>query len=420
MQKNVRLHFPKKFLWGAASSAHQIEGGTHNQWTVWELENASSLAARAEYKFGQLDNWPKIAKQAKNPQNYVSEKAVNHYKRYEEDFDYMQHMHMNAFRFSIEWSRVEPDEGAWNVEAVEHYKRYVKELKRRGIAPVVTLFHFTVPLWFATKGGFEKRSNVQYFVRFAEKILDELGRDVKYVVTVNEPSTYVRESYLLGNWPPAKTSRVLAGRVLMNLALAHRRVAALLHANGRYRVSIAENFPYVYPGDDALLTRKYATWRQFFSNDYFLRKVVKSCDFIGVNYYFTDRVYGYRVHNPDEMLNDLGWDMQPAAIEQLLVRLYDTYRLPLFITENGVADADDQHRKWWITQTLIGMQKAMDAGVVLEGYLHWSLLDNFEWDKGKWPRFGLVGVDYKTMERTMRPSAVWFAKIIKHLREGAK
>lgn len=388
--------------------------------TVWELENASSLAARAEYQFGYLDSWPKIAKQAKRPQNYVSEKAANHYHRYERDFDILNQLHMNAFRFSIEWSRVEPEEGAWNVEAVEHYKQYVKSLKRRGITPIVTLFHFTLPVWFAARGGFEKRSNIKHFVRFANKILDELGRDVKYVITINEPSTYAREGYLHGNWPPGRQSRFTWWRVMNNLALAHRRVAAHLHELGRYRVAVADNLPLVYPGDDAVLTQKYATFLRFMNNDYFLRKVAKQSDFIGVNYYFSDRVYGYRIHNPDDIVSDVGWDMNPADIEPLLERLHTKYRLPLFITENGVADENDEHRQWWITQTLMGMQKAMDAGVVLEGYLHWSLLDNFEWDKGRWPRFGLVAVDYKTQERTVRPSAVWFGKVIKHLRQGTK
>ena len=148
-----------------------------------------------------------------------------------------------------------------------------------------------------------------------------------------------------------------------------------------------------------------------------MKKVVKKCDFIGVNYYFSNRIYGYRVHNPDEKLSDLGWDLAPANIQFALERLNDKYHLPILITENGLADAKDTYRQWWITQTIMGMQKAMENGVSLIGYLHWSLLDNFEWDKGFWPRFGLVEVDYKTKKRTLRPSAVWFAKVVKKLRE---
>jgi len=416
MQKKPSLTFPAKFLWGAATSAHQVEGGTHNQWSVWELENAKSLAAQAEYQWQDLDNWPEIKDQAKNPDNYVSGRATDHYNRYEQDFDLLKKMNMNAFRFSIEWSRVEPEEGAWNVEAVEHYKKYAAELKRRGIEPVVTLFHFTLPVWFTALGGFEKRGNVQYFVRFAEKIVRELGASVRYIVTVNEPEVYAHESYLAGHWPPNVTSKPRMVGVLNNLARAHNQAADVIHAiNRRYKVSIAKNSAYFYAGDDAVLSRKTTDIMQYFQDDYFLKKVVKHCDFLGVNYYFSNRVYGYRVHNPDEKLSDLGWDLAPANIQHALERLHEKYDLPIIITENGLADADDSRRQWWITQTLIAMQKAMDNGVRIDGYLHWSLLDNFEWDKGIWPRFGLAEVNYDTMERTLRPSALWFAKIIKHL-----
>jgi beta-glucosidase len=420
MQKKLSLKFPKKFLWGAATSAHQIEGGTHNQWSVWELENAKSLAAQSEYHFGELDSWPQNVKEAKHPDNYVSGKSTDHYNRYETDFDLLKKMNMNSFRFSVEWSRVEPQEGAWNIEAIEHYKSYVAELRRRGIEPVLTLFHFTLPVWFTAMGGFEKRSNTSYFVRFAEKIVRELGVDIRYVITINEPEVYAYESYMMGYWPPNVTSKVMTRRVLSNLARAHNQAAAAIHSiNRRYRVSIAKNSPYIYAGDDAVLSRKYADFLQYARDDYFLKKVVKSCDFLGVNYYFSDRVYGYRVHNPDARVSDLGWDLAPANIQQALERLHEKYALPILITENGLADREDADRQWWLTQTLIGMQKAMDNGVVLEGYLHWSLLDNFEWDKGRWPRFGLAAVNYDTLERTLRPSALWFGKVIKNLRENA-
>lgn len=420
MQKKLSLKFPKKFLWGAATSAHQVEGGTHNQWSVWELENAKSLAAQSEYHFGELESWPENKEEAKNPENYVSGKSTDHYNRYEEDFDLLTKMNMNSFRFSVEWSRVEPQEGAWNIEAIEHYKEYVAQLRRRGIEPVLTLFHFTLPVWFTAMGGFEKRKNVAYFVRFAERIVRELGKDIRYVITVNEPEVYAYESYMQGYWPPNVTSKLTCRRVLSNLARAHNQAAAAIHAiNRRYRVSVAKNSPYIYAGDDALLSRKYADFLQYARDDYFLKKVVKSCDFLGMNYYFSDRVYGYRVHNPDERVSDLGWDLSPANIQQALERWHEKYGLSILITENGIADRDDADRRWWIAQTLVAMQKAMDDGVQLEGYLHWSLLDNFEWDKGKWPRFGLAAVDYATMERTLRPSAVWFGKVIKNLREDA-
>jgi beta-glucosidase len=412
------MKFPKHFLWGAATSAHQVEGNTHNQWTVWEFENTISLATRASYLYEELENWPEIKDAAKDPNNYVSATGADHYNRYAEDFDLLKKMNMNAYRFSIEWSRVEPQEGAWNVEAIEHYKQYVNELNRRNIEPVVTLFHFTLPVWFSEMGGFEKRRNVKYFTRFAEKIIRELGISVRYVVTINEPEVYAVESYLGGHWPPNKASKWSTWRVLSNLAYAHNQAAKAIHAiNRRYKVSVAKNSCYVYAGDNAVLSRFSAAVLQYVRDDYFLKKVVKQCDWLGVNYYFSDRVYGYRVHNPDQKLNDLGWDMSPENLQYALERLHEKYDLPIIITENGLADSEDEQRRWWITQTLLAMHKSIKNGVKLEGYLHWSLLDNFEWDKGFWPRFGLAAVDYKTKRRTLRPSAVWFGKIIKHLRE---
>lgn len=419
MQKKPQLSFPKKFLWGAATSAHQIEGDTHNQWTVWEFENTISLATRSSYHFEDLECWPRIKAAAKDPNNYVSAKGVDHYNRYEQDFDLLTKMNMNAFRFSIEWSRVEPKDGAWNVEAIEHYKEYVKQLKKRNIEPVVTLFHFTLPVWFAEMGGFEKRSNVRYFTRFARKIISELGINVRFIVTLNEPDLYAAESYLGGHWPPNVTSKRKYWRVLNNLAYAHNQAAKAIHAlNRRYKVSVAKNSSYVYAGDNAWLSRMSASILQYTKDDYFLKKVVKQCDWLGVNYYFSDRVYGYRVHNPDQRQSDLGWDLSPENIQYALERLHEKYHLPIIVTENGLADSEDEQRQWWITQTLLAMQKAMNNGVKLEGYLHWSLLDNFEWDKGFWPRFGLAAVDYKTKERTLRPSARWFGKIIKYIRDS--
>lgn len=412
------LAFPKRFLWGAAVSAHQVEGGLHNQWTVWELENAKSLAAQAPYHYSELDKWPDIQKLASAPANYISGNTVQHNKLYTKDFDLLRHMHMNAFRFSIEWSRLEPEEGAWNLEAVEYYKAYFAELKRREIEPVVTLFHFTLPVWFTAKGGFSRRGNIKYFVRYAEKVIEMFGREFKYLITINEPEVYAFESYYMGDWPPQKTSFWAALKVYNNLAVAHNKVARVAHAKGRkFKVSIAKNMSFDYPGDDAKLTVWTAVLSGWFKDTYWLKKVKKQCDFLGVNYYFSNRYYGYRVHNPNEKVSDLGWDLQPDNIQHVLEYAHERYNLPIMVTENGLADATDENRKWWLTQTILGMQRAMKNGTEVIGYMHWSLLDNFEWNKGRWPRFGLAEVDYRTMERKLRPSALWFAGVIKRVRE---
>lgn len=416
-KKQLPFKFPSRFLWGAATSAHQIEGDTHNQWSVWELENAKSLAKQAEYKQTWLPRWDELKEQATDPDNYISGKSTDHYNRFEQDFDLMQQFGMNAFRFSIEWSRIEPEEGVWNIEAIEHYRKYLKELRARDIEPMVTLMHWTLPVWFAEAGGFEKRRNIHYFVRFAEKVFAELGTDMRYICTINEPEVYAFESYVNGNWPPNGSSKWRGLKVYYNLAVAHNRVAKLAHQTSRrFRVGLSKNCAHHYPGDDARLTRAssaIATW----ASDYlFLNRVKRNLDWLGLNYYFTNRYYGYRIHNPETPVSDLGWYMAPGDIQFVLERLYQKYGVPIIVTENGVADKDDQHRKWWILHTIVGINKALQNGVAVEGYLHWSLLDNFEWAYGKWPNFGLIHVDYKTLKRTPRKSALWFAGLIKQIR----
>lgn len=412
-----KLNFPKKFFWGASTAAHQVEGGNHNQWSIWELENAATLAQQAKYEFEHLPNWEDIKDEAIKPKNYISGKAADHYQLYEDDFDLLCEMHMNAFRFSIEWSRIEPKEGEWNDLEIEHYRLYLHALKRRGIEPFVTLWHWTVPEWFDSIGGFEKRSNVKYFVRFAQKVLEELGADFRYVITINEPEVFVDNGYRQGNWPPVHESKRETLKVYYNLAVAHKRVYKMAkQVNRKFVVGLAKNVGHNYAGDDALLSRISTKIAIYGADYFFLNRVKRQLDFIGLNYYFSNRFYGNRIHNEDIRRNDMGWDMQPQNIEFVLRRLYEKYKLPIIITENGVADMHDQYRKWWLMETIVAMQRAMEKGVKLEGYLHWSLLDNFEWDKGFWPRFGLVDVDYATQARTLRPSAKWFGQIIKKLR----
>lgn len=417
MTQKKNTKFPKHFLWGAATAAHQVEGNNHNQWSIWELENAKAKSVQAEYLYDDYPSWDHIKTEARSPSNYVTGALADHYGRYNEDFDLLQKMNMNAFRFSIEWSRIEPEEGAWNSEAIAHYKQYLAELKKRDIEPVVTLFHFTLPNWFTEMGGFEKRANVKYFTRYAEKVVRELGSNMRYIITINEPEVYAFESYYLQNWPPNQSSIWKFLKVINNMATAHKGAAKLIHAaNRKFKVSIAKNSFYIYPGDNAWISRLSANVMQYFQDDFIIKKFVKSCDFLGVNYYFTNRVYGYRIHNPEQKLSDLNWDMQPADIEYVLERLTRNYHLPIMITENGLADAKDEQREWWIKETLLAMQRAMASNVVLLGYLHWSLMDDFEWALGKWPRFGLIAIDYKTGKRTLRPSAVWFGRVIKRLR----
>ncbi len=411
-------NFPKHFLWGAATAAHQVEGNTHNQWSVWELENAKTKSVQAEYHYHDYPSWERIKEDAKTPSNYVSGRLADHYNRYREDFDFLEKMHMNAFRFSIEWSRIEPTEGAWSAEAIDHYKEYIAELKHRGIEPVITLLHFTLPVWFAEKGGFEYARNNRYFVRFAQHVMAELGKGIRYVVTINEPEVYSYASYGIHEWPPAQASRWKTWRTVRNQLAAHKHAYRAIKAiNPRFKVGIAKNSVFFYAGDTAWLSRVSAGFMQWLQDDYHLRTIRRHSDFLGLNYYMSQRVFGYRTHNPENVPHsDLNWTVSPGDIEFVLQRWHDKYHKPILITENGIADGTDEMRQEWIKATIVALQHALDDGIEVVGYLHWSLMDNFEWAYGKWPRFGLVAIDYETGQRTLRHSAAWFGRVIKKLR----
>lgn len=415
---NTTLTFPRRFLWGASTSAHQIEGNLHNNWSVWELENARSLAKSAEYKLADLPAWAEIRKQATDPDNYVSGIAVDHYQRYKLDIALAEKLGLNAFRFSIEWSRVEPEEGVWSREAIDHYQDYIREIKARGMEPLPTLYHWTVPVWFQEKGGFERGANIKYFVRFAERMIDEYHQDFRYITTINEPDTVVSHGYITLDHPPQKRSYLKAFVVYRNLLRSHKLIYTYAHKKSRrLRVGFTKSYAWVRAGDQRLLTRIVVRADLWLRDDIVIRYVHRKCDFLGVNYYFSDRHIGLAIHNEDDHVNDLGWEMRPADLKHVLLRLAK-WRKPILITESGVADRGDEHRKWWIAQSLAAIHGAMHGGVEVLGYLHWSLLDNFEWAYGRWPRFGLIEVDYDNdLKRTVRPSAIWYSQLIKRMQK---
>lgn len=417
--EDANINFPKDFLWGASVSAYQVEGGNHNQWTVWELAHAAEQAKTAEKRYGHLPHWDEIKKQAKDPNNYVSGRGIDHYNLYEDDFKLLKKLNLNTFRFGVEWSRLEPEEGQWNQEAIEHYRGYIEKLKDMDIEPVINLWHWTSPVWFAEKGGFDKGSNLKYFDRFVKKISDEYGHMLRYVITLNEPNNYITFGYLLGTWPPGEKNFIRAFRNYWNLVEAHRRAYKILKLHHpEMQVGIAAqlaNIQAKHPHNffDEISTKimRYA-W-----NWWFLRRIRKQQDFVGFNYYFSDYYTGkFERANPKTPLSDLGWYMEPEGLYPLLLRIWSRYKRPIIVTENGVADATDEYRRWWIEESIVAMQRAISEGVKIKGYFHWSLMDNFEWSDGYWPKFGLVEVDREHgMKRTIRPSAKWFAERIDKL-----
>lgn len=415
--------FPKDFLWGASTASHQVEGGTHNQWSVWELEHANELAKTARHRLGWLPDWKEFKPYAEDPNNYVSGRGVDHYKRYEEDFDLLKELNLNSFRFGIEWSRLQPSKDAWDAGAIAHYREYIAALKARGIEPILNIWHWTMPLWFTELGGFERYANLKYWDEFVARVAKEFGKDITYIITINEPNVYASFGYLTGEWPPQQKNWLKFVQVYWNLGAAHRRAYKILKRHKKsFRVGVASQLaniqakrPHNYL--DIMATR----WMRYFWNWWFLNRVKRHQDFVGFNYYFTDYYQGFKRISPKIPTNDLGWYMEPEGLYPLIIRVWSRYKKPIIITENGVADTHDQYRQWWIEESIIALERAMSEGAQVHGYLHWSLLDNFEWKYGWWPKFGLVAVDREHgMKRTTRPSAKWFAEKIKQLSQASE
>ena len=410
--------FKKDFLWGASTASHQVEGRTVNQWSVWELENAKRLAGEKHTKLKNLTNWDEIKSKVEDPSNYVSGEGVDHYNRYREDFDIIKTLNLNSFRFGIEWSRIEPEQGKWDQAEIDHYHEYIDELLKRGIKPILNVWHWTMPIWFTDLGAFEKNKNLIHFDNFVSKLAEEYGSKLEYVITMNEPNVYSSYSYLLGEWPPQEKNIIKFLKVMNNLSKAHKRAYKILKkTNSNLMIGVANQVaniqakrPHNVLDEVATKIMRYA-W-----NWWYFRKIRKDQDFLGMNFYFTDYYQGVQKSNPELPLNDLGWYMEPEGLFPIILRAWTRFKKPIIITENGLADSNDEYRQWWIEETIIAMEKALSEGVDVRGYMHWSLLDNFEWAYGWWPEFGLVKVDRKNnMKRTIRPSAYWYSERIRNL-----
>lgn len=395
---NQVLKFPQGFLWGSATSANQVEGGNKNYWWAWAYKRDGVVILGDQIKI------PKAGR------------ASDHYNRYEEDFDLVKRLSQNAHRFSIEWSRIEPEEGKFDFKELKHYQDVIKSLKERNIIPFVTLHHFTNPIWFHKKGNWLDKSSSDSFNRYVEFVIKNLKEEVNFYITLNEPDTYafwylaLQRVYQGNKWP--KFLDIL--RTIKNLAKAHKKAYQTLHKYGPQNISvgIAKNNVY-FDGWPKILV-SLADW---FWNKMFLNKIKKHQDFIGLNYYFHSRIKpGFKNpknwinQNENKIISDMGWEVFPEGIYPVLKDLRK-YKKPIYITENGLADAKDKLREDFIRDHLYWIHKSIQEGVDVRGYFHWSLMDNYEWDKGFWPRFGLIEIDYKTLERKIRPSAYLYARI---------
>jgi beta-glucosidase len=412
MDESGRMYrFPNGFLWGAATSSHQVEGG--NRWNDW-------------WEYEQAGRMP-----------FQSGEACRHYDLYEKDFDLAASWGHNAHRFSIEWSRIQPEKARWNPDAIEHYHDVVRALRRRGLEPVVTLHHFTHPAWFLRRGGWVRRDSARLFADYVEYVAQRLGSDVRYWITVNEPTVYVKYGYVTGGWPPClKGSLVKALLVWINLTRAHHSAYRILH-QGRQdaQVGIAHSAPFIVPCDPANpFDRIAAGVRNFILNRLFFcstggfpsagRLRSRNLDFLGINYYSrtivrrSARGLGLLVgeeclqnhHGPPRRFSDIGWEIYPPGLRGVLEN-FSSFGLPLLVTENGVATVNESLREDFLRQHLLALADALEGGANVIGYFYWSLMDNFEWALGTQARFGLAAVDFQTQGRTARPCVGFYAPV---------
>jgi beta-glucosidase len=438
------LSRPPRFLWGAATSSHQIEGyNDMNDWWVWEHAGHIEGGAR-------------------------SGPATDHWNRFREDIKLAADLGLNTYRFSVEWSRIEPEEGRYNREAVHWYRELLGECEKHGLLPMLTLHHFTSPRWFAEKGGFTWQESPKRFAEYTKLIAKELGPRVPLWCTFNEPMVLAVGSYIAKFMPPATFSPADASLACRNILKAHVFAYDILHSEIRERTGPWHDFPLaVGIAHNVLDFHADRAWhpiervvtgmlRKFYNRSWLdaitgrpqhfgipglvprakpVRRALdrRTADFIGINYYtkayvkwrsrdgaegvLPDFPIGLAFARRREPASDLGWAFHPGGLGRML-RFVKHYGLPIYITENGIADANDKMRKDYLLAHLGEIASAIRAGMDIRGYYHWSLLDNFEWKKGFGPRFGLYAVNYDTFDRTPRESAGIYKKIIDAHRNG--
>lgn len=395
--------FPEGFLWGAATAAHQVEGGNvGNDW--WAAEEAGLLP-------------------------HASGEACGSWERYEADLDLAAGWHHGAHRFSLEWSRVEPAEGRFDEAALGRYAELARAARARGLEPLVTLHHFTTPRWLAEAGGWTRRDAPRRFARYVERAAAALP-EVGWWLTVNEPTVLVKHGYVEGEWPPFERSWNRARRALRGLAAAHRAAREVLRRRlPGARVGFAHGAPWIAPCDPGrALDRLAGRLREELWDRVFLRWIggAAGLDFLGLNYYTRTLVRSEPAAGPLGLLlgrachdahhadhgpwSTAGTEVWPRGLELVLAR-FARLGVPLVVTENGVATDDEGLRRRVLRDHLEALARALARGVDVRGYLYWSLVDNYEWLLGRTARYGLAAVDFATQERTPRAVAADFAAV---------
>ncbi|MFH1424001.1 MAG: family 1 glycosylhydrolase [Candidatus Nealsonbacteria bacterium] len=386
MKKNAT--FPQGFLWGSATSSHQVEGGTLNDWTLWEMMG-----------------------RAKN----LSGKACDHWnlQQFKEDVERMQVLGLNAYRMSIEWSRIMPKPWVINQAVLDQYRQMLVILRQAGISTMVTLHHFTNPIWFVEQGDWIK-APLEPFYSYVDAATRALADYVDYWNTFNESLVMVYMGYLTGQWPPGKKGRIIAAAHLRKrFAEVHNEVYRIVKRNTGRPVGLVHNFTSYETAHNRWIERTIAGLQDRIFNRWIVEHTKN--DFIGVNFYFHQVFDGFRpapAARPGNKVSDFGWEIIPQSLTRVLLGL-KKYNLPIYVTESGVADAKDTLRADFIKDHVQALRLARRAGVDVRGYFYWSLLDNFEWAEGFTKRFGLIEVNFETQERRIRPSAYAYRDIIK-------
>lgn len=431
--RKLPLKFGKGFLWGSATASHQIEGNcNNNNWYQFES------AVDAEGK-------PKILKGQK------AGTCCDSWDLYKEDTQLMKALSLNSYRFSVEWSKIELQPGVFDEAALDHYEKVVDDLLSNGIEPMVTLHHFTNPVWFEEKGAFLQGDSPQTFVKFAEKVVQRLAPKVKMWCTINEPAIYAVLGYFIAEFPPAVVDAKKAALVYKNMLFAH---TAAYHMIKRIRpdtmVGMAVHVAICDPFNqwnlvDILIARLLNSNLNDSHMEYLARGKFrfslpgivnesysggeKDCfDFVGLNYYrnqyrmfkpFGKDQFLEVTKSPKAQLTDMGWEIYPEGLYRSLKMIKRYTTKPVYITENGIADEKDTRRAAYIEDHLLVINKAIADGYDIRGYYYWSLLDNFEWAHGFDGKFGLYSVDLNTKKRTLYPGSNKYREIIEESKKNS-
>ena len=426
------MRFDQKFLLGAATSAHQVEGNNVNN-DCWAMEHMKNTS----YAEPSLD-------------------TVDHYNCYEEDIRLMAEAGLNAYRFSIEWARIEPQEGVFDENEIEHYRSVIRCCKAHGIEPIVTLHHFSSPKWIITKGGWEADTIPADFARYTRYVMEQLGNELNYVCTINEANMGIQVAAIAKRYMKQMMAKMAAAKtdgavqVGMNLekmmqsrmeAAAAENIAVfgtakveaftsprtehgdelIMQAHIAARGVIREVAPHVkvglslslhdiqiLPGGEENAVKE---WTEEFTH---YLPAIESDDFLGVQNYTRSRIDANGTLPTPEgaELTQMDYEFYPEALENVIRAVHRDFKGDLIVTENGVATADDTRRVEFICRALSGVQSCINDGIPVKGYCYWSLLDNFEWQKGYSMTFGLIAVDRKTQTRYPKESLAYLGSYI--------